>query len=425
MVEYRSIKALSFRVWTQASIALALVLLSALTVLYVSPDARIQIDIVVYASGACAAASVFSVLLINVIRRYPGVEEFSYALPSLCLSYAFFTAMLLLSRIPYSRSVILLSFISSLIFFGTLYSSYRRRSNLIIGVVPEGDYERLIETPGVDWKVLRDVNDNIDGFDAISVDLWADLSDEWERQLASYALSGMPVYHSKHLLESLTGRVEIERLSENTFGTLTPLITYMTAKRVVDAVAAIAAFVILSPFLLIVGILIRLDSEGPAIFRQVRTGYRGKPFQVFKFRTMTIADPAPITSQTGLEAAMTKDNDQRITGLGKFLRRTRIDELPQIINVIKGEMSWIGPRPEADILSRWYEKEIPFYRYRHIVRPGITGWAQVTQGHVVEVDQVREKLHYDFYYIKNFSPWIDVVVFARTIKTIISGFGAK
>ncbi|HTG37985.1 sugar transferase, partial [Sphingomonas sp.] len=114
-----------------------------------------------------------------------------------------------------------------------------------------------------------------------------------------------------------------------------------------------------------------------------------------------------------------------VTRIGRFLRQSRIDELPQLINVLKGEMSWIGPRPEASVLSQWYESKIPFYRYRHIVRPGITGWAQVHQGHVANVDEVTEKLHYDFYYIKQFSLWIDLIIVGRTIRTMMTGFGAR
>ncbi|MEY4722300.1 MAG: hypothetical protein RIQ46_2025, partial [Pseudomonadota bacterium] len=104
---------------------------------------------------------------------------------------------------------------------------------------------------------------------------------------------------------------------------------------------------------------------------------------------------------------------------------TRIDELPQAINVLKGEMSWIGPRPEAAKLSEWYEAEIPFYRYRHVVRPGITGWAQVNQGHVAEIDDIRTKLQYDFYYIRNFSLWLDILIIMKTAKTVFTGFGHK
>jgi lipopolysaccharide/colanic/teichoic acid biosynthesis glycosyltransferase len=151
-------------------------------------------------------------------------------------------------------------------------------------------------------------------------------------------------------------------------------------------------------------------------------GYRGRTFRVAKFRTMGHA-----SGQTDLDrdGAMTKDDDPRVTKLGRFLRRTRIDELPQILNILKGEMSWIGPRPEAVVLSRWYEGELPFYRYRHIVPPGITGWAQVNQGHVSDLDQVNHKLHYDFYYITNFSPWLDILILIRTARTVLTGFGSR
>jgi lipopolysaccharide/colanic/teichoic acid biosynthesis glycosyltransferase len=126
-----------------------------------------------------------------------------------------------------------------------------------------------------------------------------------------------------------------------------------------------------------------------------------------------------------LSAAMTKSSDDRITRVGRVLRKLRVDEFPQIINILKWEMSWIGPRPEAQVLSVWYTSEIPFYRYRHVVKPGISGWAQVNQGHVAEVKDVHEKLHYDFYYIKYFSPWLDLLIVFRTIKTMLSGFGAR
>jgi lipopolysaccharide/colanic/teichoic acid biosynthesis glycosyltransferase len=107
------------------------------------------------------------------------------------------------------------------------------------------------------------------------------------------------------------------------------------------------------------------------------------------------------------------------------LRKFRLDELAQILNILKGEMSWIGPRPEAEVLSHWYQGQIPFYRYRHVVKPGISGWAQVNQGHVADVEQVHRKLQYDFYYIKYFSPWLDLLIVVRTIKTILTGFGSR
>ena len=246
--------------------------------------------------------------------------------------------------------------------------------------------------------------------------------------MAAFALEGVPVYDLKHLRESITGKVQIKHLSENSLGTLSPLYAWMTVKHVTDWVLALVAIVLLCPLLAVLALLIRLTSPGPAIFRQTRVGYRGKPFEVFKLRTMTTtprSDTMRPESSDRLEAAVTKDNDVRITPVGRFLRQTRLDELPQLLNVLKGEMSWIGPRPEALVLSQWYEREIPFYPYRHIVRPGITGWAQVHQGHVANVEDVTEKLHFDFYYIKHYSFWIDLIVVGRTIKTMLTGFGAR
>jgi lipopolysaccharide/colanic/teichoic acid biosynthesis glycosyltransferase len=387
-------------------------------------DALDSIQTIMYTATGCAIASLVGLYLMRNVRNYPGVEEYFYIFPAFCAAYVILIVVLILARIPYSRFLLTGSFVANVSIFIVIYVLLRRQTRLRIGVVAVGEYARLIETPGVDWRLLENPETPVDDFDSVSVDLWCDLSDEWERKLASFAVGGVPVYHSKHLRESLTGKVEIERLSENHFGTLSPLYAYMTVKHAADWIAALVALIILLPFLALTGVLIRLDSPGPVIFRQVRVGYQGRPFRVFKFRTMTVAWEEGDTVGER-RAAMTQDNDQRITRLGRFLRSSRIDELPQLLNVLKGEMSWIGPRPEAEVLSRWYESEIPFYRYRHIVRPGITGWAQVNQGHVSDVDQVREKLHFDFYYIKNFSLWIDIIVVARTIRTMLTGFGSR
>jgi lipopolysaccharide/colanic/teichoic acid biosynthesis glycosyltransferase len=159
-------------------------------------------------------------------------------------------------------------------------------------------------------------------------------------------------------------------------------------------------------------------------FVQERMGYRGRVFRMLKFRTMHPREHFADGEAARVDA-ITQSGDARVTRVGRFLRTSRLDELPQMLNVLRGEMSFIGPRPEAVALSRWYEAEIPFYRYRHIVRPGITGWAQVKQGHVSELCDVDRKLNYDFYYIKNFSLWLDVLIALRTAPTMLSGFGAK
>ncbi len=239
---------------------------------------------------------------------------------------------------------------------------------------------------------------------------------EWERLLAACALAGIPVFHVKQIQESLTGRVQIEHLSENNLGSLLPSPGYFKLKRAIDWITSLVALVVLLPLLVLLGIIIRLDSPGPAIYRQIRVGYRGSTFTMYKFRSM-------YTARTGKD--FTSLNDDRITRIGRFIRKYRIDELPQILNILRGEMSWIGPRPEAKKLSESYGEDIPFYAYRHIVRPGITGWAQVVQGYGASLTEVTDKLYYDFYYIKNFSLWIDILIAMKTVKTLLTGFGSR
>lgn len=366
-------------------------------------------------------AALLSVMLLRSISHYPGVESTAYIVPSLTIAYGFLLTVLILARLPYSRLLLFSSFGLVLALFLMIYVVTSRRRRLTIGVVPGGDHEMLLSITGIRWVVLEDPAQDTSEVHAVTADLRVDLPPEWDRQLADFALSGVPVYHTKHLAESLTGMVQLEHLSENSFGTLAPVSIFMRVKHVVDWLIALIAVLVLAPFLMLVVLIVRLDSPGPVIFRQERIGYRGQLFTVYKFRTMSNVAP----DISALDAAKTQSADKRITRVGAFMRRSRIDELPQVLNILKGEMSWIGPRPEARVLSEWYEGEIPFYRYRHIVRPGLTGWAQVNQGHVAEVEDVRNKLYLDFYYIKNFSLWMDLLIVAKTIQTVLTGFGAK
>jgi lipopolysaccharide/colanic/teichoic acid biosynthesis glycosyltransferase len=195
---------------------------------------------------------------------------------------------------------------------------------------------------------------------------------------------------------------------------------YFYFKSAIDFAVAVICLPLLLPLLALIVIIIRLDSKGPALFRQRRVGYAGRNIIVYKFRTMRISDLID-----DRESAITRDGDDRITRVGRVLRNLRLDEIPQVFNILKFEMSWIGPRPEAEVLSTWYASELPFYPYRHVVKPGISGWAQVNQGHVASMDEVHRKLQYDFYYIKYFSPWLDLLILVRTIRTMLTGDGAK
>ncbi|WP_298674240.1 sugar transferase [uncultured Sphingomonas sp.] len=410
--------------WARLRCQLPVTLLLAAVIPYLARYVTVSDPLLLAALSTTFAANIIcigiGIWLFRSVSDFPGVEASSYILPAFSIAYAFALLVLLFGRIDYNRGLLLVGFILAVLCSYFIYSRMQRR-RLRIGFVPIGAGGNLRVVKAVDWVVLDDPTLPLPRVDAVAADLRVNLPDSWERRLADIALSGTPVYHWKHLAESLTGRVELEHLSENNFGSLTPASAYMSIKHAVDWIFAGVALLLLSPFLLLLLLAIRLDSPGAPIFRQTRVGYQGHPFTVYKLRTMSQGR----ATGDARRAAMTSSDDLRVTRLGALLRRSRIDELPQLINVLRGEMSWIGPRPEAEILSKWYEDEIVFYRYRHIVRPGITGWAQVNQGHVAEVDDVRSKLHYDFFYIRNYSPWLDLLIVVRTIVTMLNGFGAR
>lgn len=357
---------------------------------------------------------------------FPGIASGGYIITAFTLSFGFLVASLIMLRIEYTRMQLLSSYLITIATFTFIHLRFVSHRPLVLGVVPNGGVANLPQVPRVLWYEIDGPDVSLPPLQGVVVDLHADHPPAWSGCIAKFALNGTPVYHYKEVIEHLTGRVEIEHLSENTLGSLNPNDVYLQFKGFIDVVVAAIALTVLVPVMLIVAVIVRLDSPGPALYRQQRTGFRAKPFTAYKFRTMRVAPPQENLSDLDMRRnAMTRDKDARITRVGAFLRRTRIDELPQLFNMLKGEMSMIGPRPEAVVLTDWYEKEIPFYHYRHIIKPGLTGWAQVNQGHVTEVGDIREKLNLDFYYVKNFSLWLDVLITIKTIQTIITGSGAR
>ncbi|MCB0730856.1 MAG: undecaprenyl-phosphate glucose phosphotransferase [Ignavibacteriae bacterium] len=188
-------------------------------------------------------------------------------------------------------------------------------------------------------------------------------------------------------------------------------------KRIIDLIFSVATLIITFPFTLIVAILIKLESKGPIIFKQKRTGQNGKEFNVYKFRSM-VQDAEKLSGPVW----STKD-DPRITKVGKFIRKVRIDEIPQMLNVLKGEMSFVGPRPERPYFVEKLSKEIPLYKRRLKVRPGITGWAQVKHKYDETIEDVQTKLRYDLFYIENMSLRMDFKIIFRTVFVVIFGKG--
>jgi lipopolysaccharide/colanic/teichoic acid biosynthesis glycosyltransferase len=370
--------------------------------------------------GASFAAALVSLVSLRRIRSYFGALISKWILPIYTGSLLLFIAPVFFFRAPFSSVLLTLCVVTSFLSFYVLAALMVRGRRATCYIIPAGralDFE-------LDWDLPMKVMDEAylpDDTNAIFVaDLHCDIGEEWEYLLTEAALKGHPVYHFTQLREAMTGRVQFEHLSENSFGSMIPAVPYGKIKRAFDLMLVVIALPLLLPFLMLLALAIKIDSNGPAVFRQKRMGFRGRFFYIFKFRTMTVTEDG-----SHLQASITRHNDERITRIGGLLRRTRIDELPQIWNIIKGEMSWIGPRPEALGLSAAYEADLPYYRYRHVVRPGISGWAQVHQGHVSSMDEVNEKLQYDFYYVKNISFWLDMVIALRTVRVILSGFGAK
>jgi sugar transferase (PEP-CTERM system associated) len=236
-------------------------------------------------------------------------------------------------------------------------------------------------------------------------------------------MKGIVVLDAIDSLERITGHIELEALHPSTVifsDGFTNAVSISYAKRLFDIVVSLLILIVASPIMIVTAFLIWLSSFGrdPVFYRQVRLGLCDAPFNVLKFRSMT-------TDAEKNGAQFTQKNDARVTRIGAFIRKTRIDELPQIINVLKGDMSFIGPRPERPQFVLGFEKTIPHYSLRHTVKPGITGWAQICYPYGETEEDTRKKLQYDLYYIKNYSLFLDMTIMFQTVQVVLFGKGAR
>lgn len=241
------------------------------------------------------------------------------------------------------------------------------------------------------------------------------------RDILDLKLSGVTVKSFFDYMLENEGKVEVEFISEEwllqAYG-FKILRSQMKnkIKRVFDIIMAIIIGIMTLPVMAIAAIIVRVESPGPIIYSQARVGEKGREFNVYKFRSMRND-----AEKDGAKWAQV--NDPRVTKFGNFMRKTRIDELPQLINVLKGEMSFIGPRPERRVFINELEKEIPYYNLRHMVKPGLTGWAQVMYPYGASVEDAKRKLEYDLYYIKSYTLSLDVIILFMTLKTVLFGKG--
>jgi sugar transferase (PEP-CTERM system associated) len=241
-------------------------------------------------------------------------------------------------------------------------------------------------------------------------------------ELLKCRVAGIEVIEGNSFYEMLTGKLTVEQLNPSWLifsGGFEKTRIRRLLKRSTDLILSFGMLICIGPLILLVAILIKIDSRGGVIFSQERVGEKRKIYKVHKFRSM-VADAEKISGPV-----WATDNDERVTRVGRLIRMIRIDEIPQLWNVFKGEMSFVGPRPEREFFVKDLEKQIPYYGQRFAVKPGITGWAQVNYGYGATVEDAIEKLNYEMFYIKNMSFWMDLVIVLRTIKIVLFGRGAR
>ena len=241
-------------------------------------------------------------------------------------------------------------------------------------------------------------------------------------ELLQLRMRGVKIEEATSWLEKISGKIEVENLYPSwlVFGEgFRRSTAFIVVRRAVSIAISLTGLVLALPLFPLIMLAIRLDSKGPVFYTQTRVGKAGRIFKVVKFRTMRLdAEAASGPQWAG-------DNDPRVTRVGRFLRSSRLDEIPQLWCVLKGDMAFVGPRPERPEFIEWLSKEIPYYGVRHMVRPGLTGWAQVKYKYGSTVEDSREKLQYDLFYIKNASIGLDLLIMFLTVKTVLLRRGAQ
>ena len=342
---------------------------------------------IIISSMMLGGAFLLSLLSILRLSRISVWKVSAQILPLWLSLTAFGLGAVLIFRLEYSTVFITINWFFGLAILFTAEKLLRMNNVMILAVMPNVD---LKMTMGGRMNVIR-----IDGYSLPDKPISAVIATAEEiinplyaRVLTQLAINKIPILQDEHFREQMTGRLNHRNVDAPDLMQLRPYRRYMVIKRFSDIVMASIGVILLSPLMIIIAILIRLESTGAPIFIQRRIGEGGRVFNMYKFRSM-VKD----ADVDGAKFATT--DDARITRIGRLIRKLRIDELPQLINVIGGSMSMIGPRPEQKALVEKLSDEIPLYSFRHAVRPGITGWAQVMQGYADDVSSTDVKLSFD------------------------------
>nr|WP_156545650.1 sugar transferase [Cupriavidus sp. D384] len=328
-------------------------------------------------------------------------------------------------HVEYSRGAVLVSYITTL---GWIWLGYRHYVQKYVPVFGYMDPEtlqqlnRIVSMPGsappsqTRFEQIHSIEDAMH-CDGIMVERGLTADPVRTRLLAQYQTGHLRMYSVERIGEMLTGRLGVDHIDENFLDGYADHFLYDYVKRLVDIVAVIALAPIALPVGLVVAVAVNMESTGGALFRQARVGLFGTPFTMLKFRSMGVDCHAP--------AQFAARQDPRVTRVGRIIRKYRLDEIPQLWNVLVGDMSFIGPRPEQVPMVNAFTESISYYPYRHLVRPGLSGWAQVRQGYVGSHEETVTKLSYDLYYVKHCSITLDLLIAVKTFRTLVTGYGAR
>ena len=336
--------------------------------------------------------------------------------------------LVVLTRVYWSRQFLVLT--SVLWAFGAItHRALRRRrpwtERMVVATREKELLENLRNSPHAEVVSVLDPGhegeiEPLETDVTLVLDLRAVLSNRMAQFAASSTLAGNTIRAFTNVYEEHTGRLPVVHLAEGweMRAPASRTAPYQAVKRLIDVTSVLLTLPLTVAIGIITALVVRLTSAGPVIFKQQRAGRHEVPFTLYKFRTMR----ADAESEG---PSFARPNDSRLTSVGNSLRRSRLDELPQLWNVLKGDLSIVGPRPEQIPFVEQFEEEIPFYSQRHLIRPGVTGWAQVRFGYADDEADTMEKLTYDLYYVKNMSPWLDLHVLGESLWTVLSGNGAR
>ncbi len=368
--------------------------------------------------GGASAAYFLMAIILAQLRTFPYANRpFVVNFVVIVVNSLQFIA-LAAGRVYFSLSFLAVYFIFTNIWFGVEAILRRRFSRYVLAVVRGGYPIEEKQFSNLLLKPFDKPEDLPSGVDGIVIDFRHELSNEWLEFVTRCVMDDIPVISTDDFVETQYGTIILENMTTARSISFQKASIYITIKRIMDVLLVFLFMPVWAPILLVVAILVKLESPGPLIFSQKRIGRRGKPFTIYKIRSMH-------TDSESNGVAFASEMDSRITHIGSFIRKFRIDEFPQFFNILKGDMSLIGPRPEQVAFVECFNQTIPYYQLRHIVRPGISGWAQITQGYAAGTDETAVKLSLDLFYVKHMSFVLDFLISVRTIATILSGFGSR